>query len=521
MHVRVRGCFEPIIYARSIGTRAIGICRSLHPIHYHHNMCADNTSLYAASCNPSRRAKRPRTDSLTNTADPSVPSFSTSMTLLPKLRPREHHVDVSSSSSSTDATRTPTTATTTTTTTTTATTIASPDTPAPAPAPPPSKLNTRKPNSRAAREAQRKLNHSIIEKVRRTKINDALAMLRSIVPVDYGTQKHHHHPNGRAEYGDDDDEESGGGGGSEEDVQRKRRKAGTGRKEEKGKEYKLEILVRTVAFVQDLLEKVKVMEDDRRGEIVGECVHCGFRLSSSSPSPEQDRRKRKRTDDDDGDEGRDVRTTSVSTSTTISSNQEEDSLGSHNRPPSSPFTRLPPISSWLPLTHVDPSALTHSGRSNYYHLLPSPPSSAFVLAKPTKLPHPPPPAFSLGPSSSSPSSRKPMTITTMTAPPSGFVSRPSYPLSPLMRTPEDKSAASLLLQIRNSPPSLSLVRGSTSVSSSIKLPEAAKRSASSSTSTEPQKDNNNDDGVVVVVSARQAGVLSAHTPSTLLGLRRT
>ncbi|KAI6111773.1 hypothetical protein EV401DRAFT_2211879 [Pisolithus croceorrhizus] len=55
------------------------------------------------------------------------------------------------------------------------------------PQPPPPKRRGRKPGtmSRAAREAQRKINHSLIEKARRTKINDALATLRQLVPADH------------------------------------------------------------------------------------------------------------------------------------------------------------------------------------------------------------------------------------------------------------------------------------------------------------------------------------------------
>lgn len=40
--------------------------------------------------------------------------------------------------------------------------------------------------SRSARESQRKINHSRIEKARRSKINDALDALRRLVPSDYG-----------------------------------------------------------------------------------------------------------------------------------------------------------------------------------------------------------------------------------------------------------------------------------------------------------------------------------------------
>ena len=59
------------------------------------------------------------------------------------------------------------------------------------------------PLSRSAREAQRRLNHSIIEKARRTKINDTLATLRQLEPVDYGSETESRED---AEDNDDDDE---------------------------------------------------------------------------------------------------------------------------------------------------------------------------------------------------------------------------------------------------------------------------------------------------------------------------
>ena len=59
--------------------------------------------------------------------------------------------------------------------------------------------------SRAARETQRKLNHSIIEKARRTKINDALATLRQLVPSDFDGKKSDKNAAGDEE---DDEEEN-------------------------------------------------------------------------------------------------------------------------------------------------------------------------------------------------------------------------------------------------------------------------------------------------------------------------
>ncbi|KAF9470460.1 hypothetical protein BDN70DRAFT_821348, partial [Pholiota conissans] len=64
------------------------------------------------------------------------------------------------------------------------------------------------PLSRTAREAQRRLNHSIIEKARRTKINDALAALKQLVPVNYGQpQKQAADATGSREQCNDDEDE--------------------------------------------------------------------------------------------------------------------------------------------------------------------------------------------------------------------------------------------------------------------------------------------------------------------------
>ncbi|KAG5219492.1 BHLH domain-containing protein [Salix suchowensis] len=109
--------------------------------------------------------------------------------------------------------------------------------------PPPARRG-RKPSglSRSAREAQRKLNHSIIEKARRTKINDALATLRELIPADYGRTH---------EEDEEDEPDQGKKGGKKE------------KKEEK--EFKLEILVRTVSFMKNLLERIRVLEAAQQG----------------------------------------------------------------------------------------------------------------------------------------------------------------------------------------------------------------------------------------------------------------
>ncbi|KAF8892999.1 hypothetical protein BD779DRAFT_1427289, partial [Infundibulicybe gibba] len=116
--------------------------------------------LYSASCNPSRRAKRPRTDVDSPDSDSAAELPASAKRTNPDGRSESEGRDASTSSSH------------------------------PEPIVPAKRGRKPGPLSRAAREAQRKLNHSIIEKARRTKINDALATLRELVPADYGQFKH-------------------------------------------------------------------------------------------------------------------------------------------------------------------------------------------------------------------------------------------------------------------------------------------------------------------------------------------
>ena len=85
--------------------------------------------------------------------------------------------------------------------------------------------------SRSARDSLRRQNHSRIEKARRTKINEALDTLRILVP-----------PSVR-EDGDDEYEE-----------------CAEGKKRGQQKEFKLEILVRTVAYMKQLISRVEELE---------------------------------------------------------------------------------------------------------------------------------------------------------------------------------------------------------------------------------------------------------------------
>lgn len=98
--------------------------------------------------------------------------------------------------------------------------------------------------SRGAREQARKTNHSRIEKRRREKINEALATLRELVPADIVTAVNTMSP------GISPALSAIGAGG--------KKKAGE-------KEFKLEVLERTVVFVKYLLERVGELEHQVQG----------------------------------------------------------------------------------------------------------------------------------------------------------------------------------------------------------------------------------------------------------------
>lgn len=299
------------------------------------------------------------------------------------------------------------------------------DSPPPAPQ---LKRRGRKPGalSRTAREAQRKINHSLIEKARRTKINDALAALRELVPAEYKRV------NEAAEASDEDEDD-------EPKKSKAKSKAGE-------KEFKLEILVRTVAYLQDLTEKVKRFEEDG-------CKHC-IRQSSSSDARGSKRRKQNFEQEDGA-------------RTEVGSTASEDSS-----------SRLPSISTWLPHSSQDQTrrALTSSKSPSTRQPVPSSSKSPSQ-----QLPTPPTSATFTGFSSvfgvppiltlPSPSTFLPQSGTQIQPCFSGFGPRrsPSDALSSPVYTPEDETAASLLLRISNTStlvtsPQLSLKPGSPSSS---------------------------------------------------------
>lgn len=283
------------------------------------------------------------------------------------------------------------------------------------PAPQPRRRG-RKPGalSRAAREAQRKTNHSLIEKARRTKINDALATLRELVPPEYKRI------NDAPECSDDDDDD-------EPKKSKGKSKAGE-------KEFKLEILVRTVAYLQDLTKKVKQLEEDG-------CSNCKHLIrSSSSHDNRPSKRRRQDVESNQADEEQGART----------------DVAPHDDLPS----RLPSISTWLPpsserrsllLAPQSPSTLPMSSKSASLQL-PTPPTS--VTFNPSSSIFGLPPVLTLP----SPGTFLPSAGTKIQPCFSGFISRrtpndtssSSSSSSSPTYSPEDETAASLLLRISTS-----------------------------------------------------------------------
>ena len=414
---------------------------------------------YTAFANPPRKAKRARTDPEIAPPPPSLPAQTSGLQARqrPHILPRDTYGSPSNGSpaerdSSDDEDD------------------YDPVEPVPAP-----KRRGRKPGplSRSARESQRKLNHSRIEKARRTKINETLATLSNLV----------------------------------NDVE-KQRAAASGSKpvevEEKSKgekEFKLDVLVKTVSYVQELIERVKVLE-------MRNCSRCSTTPQSTPVSPPESpsiTRKRKADDlgvdievlevGDDADDERDEIARRASEKRAVRTTSPPSRAPS-KAPSQSPC--LPPISSWLPNPYVDPSCLPSmpdpSAPSSH---LPTPPLSGSFRV-PLSLASQAPPALTLpGPahplpaeSFASSSTSKAMRIALPTRRMSNAAA-PSPSVSPSW-TPEDETAASLLLQMSSSPnTSSSRLRGN-----SLEAARSGRSSASSASVTPVQ----------------------AETPSSLLGL---
>lgn len=422
-------------------------------------MVEPTVEVYAASCNPSRRAKRPLPVTSVSAA---LPDGAKPVPIQPRRAAGKQDI---LSEDTLDLTS-----------------------PAPAPA-----KRGRKPGplSRAAREAQRRLNHSIIEKARRTKINDALATLRELVPLEYGQNKS---PALQPIESDADDDV--------EDYQSsssKQKKAG--KKPEKEKEFKLEILIRTVAYMKDLISRV--------AELEAQVVAGGQpQVASGPPSEVSPSRKRQRSNIEDVEplpQSNRPRTDHYSRTQGPLSPTNVATFSSRPPPVFRPNLEgpLPSISSWLPDTVVDPrlrpsgSKQTQQSPPGTSSYLPSPPSSTHF--EPTRSSHLPP-TLSLAALSSSASS-------------SSSSSGPN-------RTPEDENVATLLIQMSTSP-SFRHVYPSSSTASGVTSPPKLRMDGDLTTRAPDSPERPSSPG------HRSSSSLDSHppyngsqaqTPATLLGL---
>ncbi|GJJ14678.1 hypothetical protein Clacol_008944 [Clathrus columnatus] len=232
------------------------------------------------------------------------------------------------------------------------------------------------PLSKSAREQLRKTNHSVIEKRRREKINEALAALRHLVPNE--------------KISDAD------------------------KKDKEDKEFKLEILIRTVDYLRSIMDKIKGLEQ-------GLCRRCGDELlpSTTTVTSTSSQKKPLAVCEKGHDLGRkrklsEVEEDDLDDNLNLESDFEDQSSEPHGHGsgidisdvpskaaiPDTRSTCLPSISSWL----------SGSPTSSPILQLPSPPQSvpfAPVTITPGSLPGltlPPPIGFSpTGTSHSSPS----------------------------------------------------------------------------------------------------------------------
>ena len=420
--------------------------------------------LYAASVNPPRRAKRPPIPTSDESSSPEPPSLQTHHRAILPMRPYAPR----------PATIVPERAAT----------------------PPPPAKRGRKPGplSRSAREAQRRLNHSIIEKARRTKINDALATLKQLVPPDYGRQKRNPTDSRDEEDEDEDDEDY-----EEDNKKGKPKVKGTGKKEEKEKEFKLEILVRTVSFLQDLLVRVESLE----ANAANPCSNCGAR-----PSQQPKKRKWNALEDESKDDrhntGPDAKAPRLSDSSATDTRTADTAVTggvpiSVRKQTESPnpvldtgSARLPSISSWLPNSNsvIDPQLL--SGQTAPQR--PSPPVGSYLPSPPSSTHFDPvrastvPPLLNLGP----------VATAAMVSSSSNTLSSSSS-----VRTPEDESAASLLLQISASSPTFRPINSSAASTSNYSLKDPSNFLLHSEGRTQ----------------RGEGHVRHAQTPSSLLGMK--
>ncbi|KAK7021898.1 hypothetical protein VNI00_017187 [Paramarasmius palmivorus] len=456
-------------------------------------MSPASNELYAGSCNPSRKAKQPRAseNSIQHNSIPIQPRrIQEVIGDMPQPSVSDSSIPANASLSKTSSTAQPN------------------------PTQGPAKRG-RKPGtmSRSARETQRKLNHSIIEKARRTKINEALATLKQLVPSDFGSGA------SSSQKKDDSDSENDDDG----EYQEKKTNKKSGKKEEKEREFKLEILIRTVSYMEHLIDKVKELESRLAVDAVESepCSDLQDTLVSKSHPP--------------------TRQASDTTATTVATTKRKRAISDivdvvgepeitnrqrrklHETPSpdimkdsTSSRPLLPSISAWLPdidtrsqapspnlsasitaspaLTFTRSPNITPIAGGSY---LPSPPSSTHFT--PTNPPNviQMPPVLTLGP----------------TAEPrqSGMRSRSST-----VTTPEEESAASVLVHFRKTKGVSSPTVLPTPGSSVAFVTSPAFRAAGSSNMAEPL-----DLGPAMMVASRNKEVsegLVAQTPSSILGL---
>ncbi|KAF9078410.1 hypothetical protein BDP27DRAFT_1412401 [Rhodocollybia butyracea] len=437
--------------------------------------------------------------------------------------------------------------------------------------------------TRSARETQRKLNHSIIEKARRTKINDALAELARLseqVAIT-SAQKPSEQTGQRlsdpeedhdVDIDDDDDNDDDGDYGAHRARKANNKSSGSKSAKDsssdtaKGRDkFKLDILVKTVENMQILLERVKRLDNELKqikslSPDVESCPRCAEREEALTSTPSftvaTSNNKRKRMGSEDS------RTSESTAELSFAANETDaDHLVEPRRrkilysdqeamPSSVPTLSLPSISSWLPhyatsAAHLSPEPASLAGRPPNTHsehpqkrpqrfpstsplfmpYLPSPPSStqfnASVLPSSNGVP-----ILELGPSSVPvpiPSSHPslPSPSTSAMSPPSitintlrGRSESESSSSNRTPRTPEEESAASLLLHMSTSPPVFTAAKART------RRPMPEEESTGSGPS-----------GSLLIPGSMSVSNLSlpapmaslnpnivAHTPSSMLGL---
>ncbi|KIK55603.1 hypothetical protein GYMLUDRAFT_839581 [Collybiopsis luxurians FD-317 M1] len=455
--------------------------------------------------------------------------------------------------------------------------------------------------SRSARETQRKLNHSIIEKARRTKINDALAELARLsddiglmnaqdhaLPTKDVTAEKRNQDSDDEEADEDfeeaDDDDKDGDYGSSSRIRNGSKSTSKSAKDSKSKgkgKFKLDILVKTVDNMRFLLERVRILESELQEarersmpDREVECRRCIERELADQARVEElesgafaaaNSNKRKRynateesssTADEseslaerfdgtnDHVEPRDPRRRKVYHGLERGFDNERDtSKGTANRP------SLPSISSWLPdsirSAHSPPSLTLSNPSPNlnghgslpmistatapsplFMPYLPSPPSSAPFPASvsPAGVP-----MLELGPSSVPVSS---LTSSSASSSPSSLTIRPHLSTTKVsaslsrqrsdsitVRTPEEESAATLLLHMSTSPPVFTTERATRErkdlrVAKPDPLPPSISMSKSQISRTRSVE------GVVAVETSpleTQSAVI-AQTPSSILGL---